>query len=385
MAKIVGTKGKDKLLGTSIADLMLGLDLGDQLFGYGGQDTLRGGSGADVLDGGKGADKLYGSTGNDTLKGGTGNDLLFGDQGNDTLVGGDGHDKLKGADGKDSLSGQAGNDTLSGGNSNDTLQGGDGRDVLIGDAGNDKLSGGTNADTLKGGAGLDTLTGGDGDDMFLLSGDDDVVIGGAGDDFVSYAAYTGSVLALALEADGSLSNGLRETVTGIEGIIGSAQQDFITLRADGWALGGGGNDQLGSGFVFGGSTFTTNLRGDAGNDVLLGGRDLSLNLINVDRFWIQIGQGFDNIQFFAHAQDQIVVSAAAFNIVAAPGFTLPFQYFTASSDPFASNNNERLIFETDTHMLWADLDGRGNQYASELVAILPSNITLTNADFTVAL
>lgn len=352
MVKILGTNGKDKLLGTSLADLILGFQLDDQLFGYGGQDTLQGGSGADLLDGGSGHDAVYGNAVHDKLKGGTGNDFLSGDTGNDTLWGGDGHDKLRGGDGNDSLSGQAGNDNLAGGNGADTVQGGDGHDRLNGDTGNDALSGGNGKDTLSGGAGLDTLNGGDGDDLFLLTGDHDVIIGGLGNDFVSYAGYTGPTLALVLEANNSLTSGLLETATGVEGIIGSAQQDFVTLRASGWALGGDGNDQLASGFVLGGGgSITTNLRGDGGNDTLQGGRDLGSNLINNDRFWIQYGRGFDTIQYFAHGQDQIVVSASAFGIAAPAGLSLPFEYFGTSSDPFASNNQERLIFETDTHAL----------------------------------
>lgn len=384
MAKIVGTKGKDKLFGTPFSDLMLGLGFGDQLFGYGGADTLRGGDGADRLDGGSGHDALYGNAGNDKILGGTGNDTAGGDLGNDTIWGGAGHDKVRGGEGRDNLAGQAGNDSLYGGTGNDTLNGGEGHDSLAGDGGDDLLSGGAGRDTLAGGAGLDTLLGGEGDDLFLLLGDLDVIAGGAGNDMISYAAYNGATLALALEADNSVSTGLRETVTGVEGIIGSAQQDFITLRASGWAIGGGGSDQLSSGFVFGGGSITTNLRGDDGNDVLQGGRDLGSNLINNDRFWIQLGRGFDTIQFFAHGQDQIVVSAAAFNVVGQPGLTLPVEYFGSSSDPFAATNNERLIFETDTHMLWADLDGRGSKYASELVAILPQSLTLTAGDFIVA-
>lgn len=384
MAKIVGTKGKDKLFGTPFSDLMLGLDFGDQLFGYGGADTLRGGDGADRLDGGSGHDALSCGAGNDTVVGGGGNDKLWGEAGNDALWGGLGHDTARGGDGHDKLSGQTGNDRLYGGNGNDTLNGGGGNDLLMGDGGGDLLSSGAGHDTLSGGAGLDTLDGGEGDDLFLLTGDHDVIAGGAGNDLVSYAAYTGPVLALALEADNSVSTGLRETVTGVEGIIGSAQQDFVTLRANGWAIGGGGSDQLGSGFVFGGIGITANLQGDDGNDTLLGGRDLGLNLINNDRFWIQYGHGFDTIQYFAHGQDSIVVSAAAFNVVGQPGLTLPVEYFGSSSDPFAATNNERLIFETDTHMLWVDLDGRGSKYGSELVAILPQSLTLTAGDFIVA-
>ncbi len=79
-----------------------------------------------------------------------------------------------------------------------------------------------------------------------------------------------------------------------------------------------------------------------------------------------------------------MITATEFNVVGPSGFILPAQYFTANSSPLPTNNQERLIFETDTHMLWADLDGRGDQYATELIAILPSNVTLDASDFLIA-
>lgn len=85
MAKINGTKGKDKLKGK------------------GGDDTIIGKAGNDKLDG---------RDGNDNLKGGKGNDKLFGGLGDDILDGGVGNDKLDGGAGINDLTGGLGSDTF---------------------------------------------------------------------------------------------------------------------------------------------------------------------------------------------------------------------------------------------------------------------------------
>jgi trimeric autotransporter adhesin len=53
------------------------------------------------------------------------------------------------------LEGEQGNDTLTGGAGNEELKGGDGDDLLTGGAGNDKLEGGRGTDQVTGGAGSD--------------------------------------------------------------------------------------------------------------------------------------------------------------------------------------------------------------------------------------
>ena len=83
MAKIKGTKGKDKLKG------------------HGGDDTIIGKAGNDKLDGKDGNDSLFGGDGNDKLLGGLGDDLLDGGDGNDKLDGGAGVNDLTGGLGAD--------------------------------------------------------------------------------------------------------------------------------------------------------------------------------------------------------------------------------------------------------------------------------------------
>jgi len=105
-----------------------------------------------------------------------------------------------------------GNDTIDGGAGNDTIDGGAGDDVLIGGSGNDTIIGGSGDDVLRGGSGQDTLDGGEGNDTADHS---DIGLGvtvnlGAGT--ASYGMVT-------------------ETLTSIENVIGSAQDD--TIRGDG--------------------------------------------------------------------------------------------------------------------------------------------------------
>ena len=46
----------------------------------------------------------------------------------------------------------------------------------------------------------------------------------------------------------------------------------------------------------------------------------------------------------------------------------------------ASTAAHRLIFETDTHILWADLDGTGAIFSPLPLAIV-QGVTLTGSDF----
>jgi Ca2+-binding RTX toxin-like protein len=101
MAKIKGTKFKDKLKGKNGDDIIIGKAGNDKLEGLGGNDTLKGG---------KGNDKLFGGLGNDILYGGAGKDKLFGDLGDDILNGGAGNDRLDGGSGVNDLTGGLGAD-----------------------------------------------------------------------------------------------------------------------------------------------------------------------------------------------------------------------------------------------------------------------------------
>ena len=105
-----------------------------------------------------------------------------------------------------------GDDELFGGEGNDTIEGGYGDDLLDGGSGNDILIGGSGDDVLRGGSGQDTLDGGEGTDT---------------------ADHSNIGLAVTVDLGaGTASYGMvNETLTSIENVIGSAQDD--TIRGDG--------------------------------------------------------------------------------------------------------------------------------------------------------
>jgi len=101
-----------------------------------------------------------------------------------------------------------GDDELFGGNGNDTIEGGFGDDLLDGGAGNDTLIGGDGNDVLRGGSGQDTLDGGEGID----TADHSNLGVGVNVDLGAGTASYGMV---------------NETLTSIENVIGTAQDDVI--------------------------------------------------------------------------------------------------------------------------------------------------------------
>ncbi len=293
---LVGGIGNDSLLGDGGADTLSGGDGNDRLFGGADNDSLLGEAGADTLAGGDGDDRLFGGAANDSLSGDLGNDVLQGDDGDDTLAGGDGADSLLGGVGNDSLLGDGGADTLSGGDGtdrlfggadndslsgdlgNDTLQGDDGDDTLSGGDGVDSLLGGVGRDVLFGGVGTDALFGGDGNDTLSGGADADVLDGGAGFDVADYSASATGVTINLQTGAASGGDAQGDTLTGIEGVIGSGGNDALTAGASGGTLfGGTGNDTLqggaGNDALTGGDGADT-LTGGVGNDTLSGGAGL---------------------------------------------------------------------------------------------------------------
>jgi Ca2+-binding RTX toxin-like protein len=131
-------------------------------------------------------------------------------------------------------------DTLDGGWHHDTLAGGAGTDSLVGGSGHDLLDGGNDADTLSGGTGHDTL------------------IGGAGLDWASYAELTsGQAVTVNLVTGTATGAAGRDSLSGVENLLGGAGND--SLVGDALAnrlLGGNGDDTL---------------DGGAGADIMLGG------------------------------------------------------------------------------------------------------------------
>jgi Ca2+-binding RTX toxin-like protein len=303
----------------------------ENLTGGSGDDFLAGGAGANVVNGGAGDDKLNGGDGADVLNGGVDNDNLIGVNGNDTLHGEDGDDSIKGGRGDDIIDGGEGSDTanfagskslvtaslltntasgsdsgndtliaienlagsdkgdiltgddnantLDGNNGNDVLDGQGGQDLLIGGNGNDTLNGGDGNDVLRGGKDADTLDGGADDDLFVAGGTDgsggDTVNGDTGVDTVDYSADTPGVKADLLAGTAKGDNIGKDTLSGIENLIGGSGDDQLTGDDNDNALtGNDGNDTLSGDAghdVLDGGAGNDILQGDNGDDTLIGG------------------------------------------------------------------------------------------------------------------
>ncbi|MGQ3075876.1 MAG: beta strand repeat-containing protein, partial [Ferrovibrionaceae bacterium] len=274
----------------------------DTLTGGTGDDTLDGGAGADILDGGAGNDTVSyfsataavtvdlvagtnsdgdsytsieavtGSSFNDTITGGSGqawtidggagNDVIVANAANTVLMGGAGADTITGFSGVETAAywnstagvtvslatgtgsgGDAQGDVLSAINN---LEGSAYGDSLTGDANANKLSGLDGNDVLNGGDGNDSLYGGNGNDTLNGGNGVDTIDGGAGGlDWVSYAD-AGQAVDVRLYSNSGGWTGNVDSITGIEGIRGTAFNDFLYGRdnADDWFEGGAGADEI---------------------------------------------------------------------------------------------------------------------------------------------
>ena len=282
-------EGIEALTGSSFTDRLSGNDSANTLSGGAGDDVLAGLGGADRLIGGDGFDTAdYSASATGVVVGNDGSVGLGGDAQGDTLTG---IERIVGSGFDDRLNGGAGADTLDGGAGNDRLDGGAGADMLIGGLGSDiidygrsqtgvnaGLDGGANtggdaegdlysgiegisgsafADVLRGSTDADMLLGQGGNDFLYGSAGADVLDGGAGVDVVDYSASTVGVrVDLALgSASGGDADG--DTLTGIEGVIGTAFADTLDGSAGNDTLIGGAGDDV--------------IEGRGGADILDGG------------------------------------------------------------------------------------------------------------------
>ncbi|SJM91828.1 hypothetical protein [Crenothrix polyspora] len=289
-----------------------------------------------------------GTAANDTLVGSSGRDYLNGQAGNDTLSGKAGDDILRGGDGKDSLYGNAGNDNLNGGNGNDILYGNEGNDFLSSDygaeTGDDILYGGDGNDTLRGGDGKDTLYGNDGNDT-LTGGynfdNDTLLVGGNGNDKLSGGG-----------GDDTLSGG-----NGNDTLSGGSGTDILS--------GGNGNDTLKGG---NGNDLTH-------NNVLTGGLGKDTFILNTTDYYLS---DVTKITDFTPVDDTLNLDNSFFTSLAL-GVLKAGNFVVATQ---AIDNNDYLIYNKTTGVLYYDADGSGLGDAFNL-AILGVNLALSHADFMV--
>jgi len=333
IVNLIGSNtGGDNLSGSAAANTMNGQGGNDTLNGQGGNDILLGGAADDILIGGGGADSLQGGAGtNDTadysgsaapvtvnLTTGTG---TGGDAQGDTLTG---IERVIGSAGDDTLTGGAGNDTLIGGAGADALTGNGGVDTADysssgagvtvdltagtgtgGDAQGDTLTGMENingtafVDHLYGDASANTLNGLDSDDTLRGGAGADVLNGGNGSDFANYQGSATAVTVDLLAGTASGGDAAGDTLTSIENLYGSSNDDSLTGDNARNIIGGElGNDTLvgnGGDDSLSGEAGNDNLDGGDGNDRLVGGDGADIANGGANNDSIDAGAGDDTI------------------------------------------------------------------------------------------
>ncbi len=281
-SSLAGGSGDDTITGGSSGDLIQGGTQNDSLVGGGLSDTLDVSDATGALDVDLGAGTSTGR-GTDTVNGienaigGAGDDSIVAGSATTSLVGNDGADTLNGAlVGLSTLAGDDGADRLVSGGFTDSLAGGIGADTLLAGGSTDTLSGDGDGDSLVGEAGTDSMAGGDGIDT-LEGGDtgNDTVNGGNDDDYASYSFAAGAVNINL--ATGSATGAGTDTLSFIEGAIGSDNADTITGDNNANTLyGNAGSDSFsgsgGADQIFGEDDNDT-INGGAGANTLSGGGD----------------------------------------------------------------------------------------------------------------
>ncbi|MET4694551.1 beta strand repeat-containing protein [Endozoicomonas lisbonensis] len=208
------------------------LDDGTAEFTVGNQTNTDQFSSIENITGSDQIDVLTGSDSDNTLLGGKGDDTFYATKGNDTYDGGDDIDTLDFSNSDFAVTADLSSSSYT------SSGGGNGQisniENLVGSSKDDTLTGNSDANHLEGGGGNDTLTGGDGAD---------ILDGGEGTDIVDYSSQS-SALTIALDS-GNFSFVGGDTLTGIEGIIGSTSDDtFISDEANNTFDGHTGTDTI---------------------------------------------------------------------------------------------------------------------------------------------
>lgn len=224
--------------------------------------------------------KLGGSTGGKVIPGTDGPDNLVGGTENDTLSGGKGNDTLNGGKGKDSMVGGAGNDTYFVDNTGDIV-------VETAGAGMDSVHSKLAAYTLPANvefgrillAGAANLTGNGLNNTLHAGAGNNVITGGKGMDTAHYGNSPAAVsVDLAITTAQATGGSGSDTLTGIEGLVGSKHNDVLKGNANANVLDGGlGADTLiGRG---GNDTYVVDNSGDVVKEVSGAGQDLAYSYL----------------------------------------------------------------------------------------------------------
>ena len=373
---VVKTGADDDEIEGDETDEHIDAQAGDDIIdGNGGDDIIEGGIGNDTIEGGSGENTLNGGPDNDTFIGGTGQDAITGGAGNDVVLyafsdapvsvnlatnqlsgGHAAGDSLREIEG---ISGSAFDDTLIGNAEANQLIGNEGMDNLTGAAGDDILEGGAGADTIDGGQGLDSAAYRTSDAAVIVDLVNQSASGGHadGDSLTSIEGAIGSSFADQLTGN-DLSNILKGEA-GIDMIIGAGGDDLIEGGAGGDVLSAGlGNDTLDY------STSDAGVTVNLAQNTATGGHATGDNI-----------SGFENILGSNHADT--LEGDAQDNVIDA-GEGDDHVVVTEGMDFLIGNwGSDTLDFKNATSAITADLDTSTFQgaFAAGLSAISFENIS----------
>jgi Ca2+-binding RTX toxin-like protein len=314
-------EGKGRIVGGAFADTVIG---------GGGDDTVIGGAGADSLYGEYGSDLLEGGSGNDSLWGG--NFYYYGDLGTNTIEGGDG------------------NDIIANSYASDLISGGTGDDRVV-------MGGYSNVDSIDGGEGRDSVS-------FVVEFQDNgpVLIDLADQSKNAGVAY-GAVFTSVERLEASRAD---DVLRGA-----SAAEELLGLQGDDLLNGGAGDDRL-----VGGEGYDT-ISGAAGKDLIA-----LIKSVGLDQYGspLSVPLGFDEIVGFKPGTDRLEVDLVAFGMESKADFHL-----VSGKDPVAKSDAPTFLFDSVTHELTFDSDGKGGNDDGTLIAILDGVTKLTASDFLIVL
>jgi len=299
--------------------------------------------------------------------------------GSGTIVGTEGNDTLTGTEGDDVIDGRGGNDSLTGGNGDDSMDGGDGNDVLQGWYFGEFEAGEPSVDTMNGGLGDDTFHVDNAADQLSDTGGIDTVRADTVD-WTLAAGFEHLILHNDWSESGvvgignDLDNRITVTYAGGNRLEGRGGNDTL-IGADGESetnilLGEDGNDSLVSVGAF------DTIDGGAGDDTLSGSREGAqlAGGAGADSFLFG-GQsdwaGFDTIPDFASGQDRIRLDARSLPELGASGAlsSNDARFHAAAGATSGHDADDRLVYDTQSGMLYFDPDGDGTAEASAIVRL----------------
>lgn len=234
-------------------------------------------------------------------------------------------------------------------------------DGSLGTQGNGGVFGGEGNDRLYNGAGDNALYGEEGNDTLMGGAGADLLNGGAGSDRVAYSSATAGVVASLANPSINTGDAAGDRYISIENLSGTKFNDVLNGNSTTNLINGGnGNDVI---------------KGYAGNDTLTGSLGSDTFVFNTA---LHNTNNVDTITDFNRVADTIQVDNAFFLGLAAGALAASAFKDIAVG---AKDSNDRIIYNSDTGILYFDRDGSGSTYGNVKFAVLQGSPTINAADF----